>query len=68
MECLEGLEIHWLLSPSQVLSQNTPFYHSLDIYTEVTFVNVHQGCMSTFAIEVCPWYIGFVLVFITSFH
>ena len=64
MECLEGLEIHWLLSPSQVLSQNTPFYHSLDIYTEVTFVNIHNAQMSTFVIEVCLCDIGFVLVFI----
>ena len=38
-----------------------PLYHSLAIYTEVTFVNVHHAQMSTFVIEVCLLYIGFVL-------
>lgn len=43
-------------------------YHSLAIYTEVTFVDVPHAQMSTFVIEVCLWYIVFVLVLISSFH
>ena len=35
-------------------------------FREVTFVNVHHAQISTFVIEVCLWYIGFVLVFISS--
>ena len=44
------------------------FYHGLTTFTDVTFVNVHHADMSTFVIEVCLWYIGFVLVFISSFN
>ena len=53
--------LHPMLNISQL-------YHGLAIYTEITFVIVHHAQMSTFVIEVCLWYIGFVLVFISSFH
>ena len=43
-------------------------YHSLATFREVTFVNVHHAQMSTFVIEVCLWYIGFVVVFISLLH
>ena len=36
--------------------------------TEVTFENVHHVQIFSFVIEVCLWYIGFVLEFILSFH
>ena len=55
-------EMFWVGSRESIL------YHGLAIYTEVTFVAVHQAQMSTFVIEVCLWYIGFVFVFISSFH
>ena len=35
-------------------------YHGLATFTEVIFVNVHHAQMSTFVMEVCLWYIGFV--------
>ena len=38
------------------------FYHGLVTFTEVTFVNIHYAQMSTLMIEMCPWYIVFVLV------
>ena len=43
-------------------------YHGLGTFTEVTFVDVHHAQMSTSVIEVCLWYIGFFLVFISSLH
>ena len=45
---------------------HSTLYHGLATFTEVTFVNVPHAQMSTFVIEVCLWYIGFVLVFNTS--
>ena len=53
---------------SQIAALYFTSYHGLAIYAEVTFLNVHHEQMSTFVIQVCLWYIGFVLVFISSFH
>ena len=52
----------------QYTMKQFPLYHGLAIHPEVTFVNVHHAQMFTFVIEVCLWYIGFVLVLISSFH
>ena len=49
-------------------SVDSSLYHGLATFTEVKFVNVHQAQMSTFVIEVCLWYIGFVLVFNSLLH
>ena len=48
----------------EVYSFHYTLYHGQAIYTEVTFVDFHHTQKSTFVIEVCLWYIGFVLVFI----
>ena len=42
---------------------NDTLYHRLASFTEVTFVNAQHAQMSTSVIEVCLWYIGFVLMF-----
>ena len=60
----KGFENMVLVGLLQTGAKNFTLYHGLAIYTEVTFVNVHHAQMSTFVIEVCLWYIGFVLVFI----
>ena len=48
--------------------QYSTLYNGLATFTEVTFVNVHHAQMPTFVIEVCLWYIGFVLVINCSLH
>ena len=61
---------HYTLHTTRYTLQTNHYtqYQGLAIFTEVTFVDVHHAQMSTFVIEVCLWYIGFVLVFNWSLH
>ena len=48
--------------------ENYRLYHGLANFTEVPFVDVHHAHMSTFVLEVCLLYIGFVTVSTTKIN